>query len=204
MTTLNHSLFSLILMVLMALAYGRQRRGLPVPIRWHRYVAMGFAGAGVVWALVLLYTVVVVESKHWDWLPVYGDSNVCWISFICAYSAVVSFLLRRWRRGWTPPADGREPERRLAGAQLLLGLAVLLVIPWFQFHDLAPYLLDCMWLRHYIGYTGLTCMGRDGNEVMLDALNGTAALTLLLWLFQHGWGRAMREREKYDASFPTA
>jgi hypothetical protein len=188
---LANSFFSLLLIGVLTLIYRRERRGLPVPFRWQRHVTGGFVGAGLLWALVLLHTVVAVESNSSDWLLLRGDHHGSWIGFFISYAVVARYLLRQWRRDWVPPADGRDPERRLAGTQLLIGLAAALIVPWLLLHDLAPHVLSDTGLRPYIGYGGLTCLGRHWNDVALVAPDLTAGVTLLLCVFLHLWDRAM-------------
>jgi hypothetical protein len=205
MDLLQHSFFTLLLMGLLVRAFWRQRSGLFVSSRCALHVARGLVGGGLFSLATLLHMVIAVQTEHWGWRPdipagdsswgsnatVAGDLAGRWGGFFLAYAGMVIFLWSQWRKEWTPPSDGGALNRLLAGTELLIGMAVALQIPWLFLHHFGPHILNHFRFQGWIGYGGLTCVGLPRAVVVAMELDTLAGLTLLLWLFQHLWDRAM-------------
>jgi hypothetical protein len=200
MATLTYSVCSVLLLGFAARIYWRHHRGLEVPSTWLQ-VARAVAGAGAFSILALLHQAAAVKIGCWSWNPTWGGEPTAgdiaaWVTgFLLVSTAVVCMLLKLWPQHRLLSAAGAEPARRWAAFRLLGGLAVALYVPWGGSHDLGPEVLGYAGFRGWIGYSGFTCEPRPPDAVALLWLALLSGVTLVLWFFQHFWGRAMSARE---------
>jgi hypothetical protein len=202
MDALTHSPCSLLLLgaiLLAVLVDGVLRRGRGVPPLWWRPVARAFAGAGVFFVLTVCLLVIWVKAGVWKWVPSTlldspGSNYITGqrIRYFVTYAAVLSAIPGVWRPGRSSSGVGSLPARRSTTNGLLFGLAIALSVPWAMLNDLVPNILHALGFGGWVGYGGITCFYVFPGEVAVAGLDLFAAVTLLLWLFQCLWGRAVR------------
>jgi hypothetical protein len=213
LTTAPFAVLLLALLTLVALIGRGQQRG-PGALSWWKPVARAFAGA-VLFAVTALSWTVICERTglvtfFWNRAPsvllirlgvaddVYAPARGRGFLLACAVAG--SLFLNSWRKDSAALPHPMRLRQSLAGFLLLASVAGALWVPWMAVTNLPLDLWTAMGNRSISGYTGATFFYQVSPDLLrlralrVEGIDLFAAVTLLLWLFQCLWDRAMKSR----------